>query len=230
MFDWQAEIYNLPAYPVSDAARYLRIPTVTMRSWVNGRACGTKDGKQHFEPLIKRPTAAPELSFTNLIEAHILRVLRETHQVRLDKVRSALDYLSQQLGTEHPLIQSDFQTDGIDLFINSMDRLVNVSRAGQLAMRDVLSALLDRVEWDEQGFATRLFPFISSAGSHSKILSIDPRVAFGKPTIVGTGIPTASIVQLYEAGEDIDDIADEFDCTSTQISAAIQFESLSLAA
>jgi hypothetical protein len=193
MFDWQAEIYNLPAYPVSDAARYLRIPTVTMRSWVNGRAYGTKDGKQHFEPLIKRPTAAPELSFTNLIEAHILRVLRETHQVRLDKVRSALDYLSQQLGTEHPLIQSDFQTDGIDLFINSMDRLVNVSRAGQLAMRDVLSALLDtgvpvlrdRVEWDEQGFATRLFPIISSAGNHSKILSIDPRVAFGRPTIVG---------------------------------------------
>jgi uncharacterized protein (DUF433 family) len=37
-------------------------------------------------------------------------------------------------------------------------------------------------------------------------------------------------VQLYEAGEEIDDIADEFDCTSAQISAAIQFESLSLAA
>ncbi len=209
-----------------------------MRSWVNGRAHRTKDGRQHFEPLIKRPTAAPELSFTNLIEAHILRVLRETHQVRLDKVRSALDYLSQQLGTEHPLIQSDFQTNGLDLFINSMDRLVNVSRAGQLALRDVLFALLvgkaslpeNRVEWDERGFATRLFPFISSAGIRSKILSIDLRVAFGRPTIVGTGVPTASIVQLYEAGEDIEDIADEFDCTSTQISAAIKFESLSWAA
>lgn len=231
MLNWDAAIYNTPAYQVTDAARYLRIPVGTLRSWLNGRPYTTKQGQQHFEPLIQRPDPAlPQLSFTNLVEAHVLRVIRETHQVRLDKVRTALDYISKQLDTEHPLIQERFQTDGIDLFVESMDKLVNVSRSGQLAMRETLKHLLTRVEWDERGIAARLFPFIQPEGDAAKILYIDPRVSFGRPVIAGKGIPTASIADLYEAGEDIEDIADEFDCTPDQIKAAIRFESLSLAA
>lgn len=123
MFNWDAEIYNSPAYPVTDAARYLRIPVGTLRSWFNGRSYVTRKGQQKFEPLIQRPDRKqPEISFTNLVEAHILRVIRENHQIKLDRVRTALDYLSEVLNTNHPLIQHSFQTDGIDLFIDSMDR------------------------------------------------------------------------------------------------------------
>ncbi len=231
MFDWDAEIYNSPAYPVTDAARYLRIPVGTLRSWFNGRSYVTQKGQQKFEPLIQRPNLnQPEVSFSNLVEAHILRVIRENHQIKIDRVRTALDYLSQVLKTDHPLIQHRFQTDGIDLFIDSMDQLVNVSRSGQLAMRETLKFLLTRIEWDERGVASRLFPLIPTEGDTAKILCIDPRISFGKPTIVGTGIPTASLVDLYEAGEEIEDIASEFDCTSAQVRAAIRFDSLGLAA
>lgn len=231
MFNWDAEIYNSPAYPVTDAARYLRIPVGTLRSWFNGRSYVTRKGQQKFEPLIQRPDRKqPEISFTNLVEAHILRVIRENHQIKLDRVRTALDYLSEVLNTNHPLIQHSFQTDGIDLFIDSMDRLVNVSRSGQLAMRETLKFLLTRIEWDERGIASRLFPLIQTEGDSAKILCIDPRISFGKPVIVGTGIPTASLVDLYEGGEEIEDIANEFDCTPDQVRAAIRFESLGLAA
>jgi len=231
VFNWDAEIYNSPAYPVTDAARYLRIPVGTLRSWFNGRSYVTRKGQQKFEPLIQRPDRKqPEISFTNLVEAHILRVIRENHQIKLDRVRTALDYLSEVLNTNHPLIQHSFQTDGIDLFIDSMDRLVNVSRSGQLAMRETLKFLLTRIEWDERGIASRLFPLIQTEGDSAKILCIDPRISFGKPVIVGTGIPTASLVDLYEGGEEIEDIANEFDCTPDQVRAAIRFESLGLAA
>ncbi|MBA3922018.1 MAG: DUF433 domain-containing protein [Nostocaceae cyanobacterium] len=231
MFNWDAEIYNSPAYPVTDAARYLRIPVGTLRAWFNGRSYVTRKGQQKFEPLIQRPDRKqPEVSFSNLVEAHILRVIRENHQIKLDRVRTALDYLSEVLNTNHPLIQHSFQTDGIDLFIDSMDRLVNVSRSGQLAMRETLKFLLTRIEWDERGIASRLFPLIQTEGDSAKILCIDPRISFGKPIIVGTGIPTASLVDLYEAGEEIENIANEFDCTPDQVRAAIRFESLGLAA
>lgn len=97
-------------------------------------------------------------------------------------------------------------------------------------MRETLKFLLTRIEWDERGIASRLFPLIQTEGDSAKILCIDPRISFGKPVIVGTGIPTASLVDLYEGGEEIEDIANEFDCTPDQVRAAIRFESLGLAA
>jgi uncharacterized protein (DUF433 family) len=218
---------------VTDTARYLRIPVVTLRSWLKGRSYTTKNGQQAFEPLIQRPDPGlPQLSFTNLVEAHVLRIIRETHQVKLDKVRKALDYMSQQFDTAHPLVMKRFQTDGVDLFVDEMDRLVNVSRSGQLAMRETLKHLLTRVEWNFEGIANRFFPVIELVPEpgNDKIIFLDPSIRFGKPIIAGKGLPTAAIASLYEAGDDISDIAEEFNCTSEQVKAAIRFESLLLAA
>lgn len=230
MEKWSTDVYNVPAYSVTDAARYLRIPLATLRSWLKGRSYRTKAGWRTFEPIIQRPSSdLPQLSFTNLVEAHVLRIIRQTHQVKLDKVREALDYISKQFDTLHPLVDKKFQTDGVDLFVDQMDKLVNVSRSGQLAIRETLKHLLTRVEWDEKDVATRLFPFIYPEGDETKILYIDPRISFGKPVIAGKGVPTTSVADLYDAGDEIEAIADEFDCTPEQIKAAIQFESLSAA-
>ncbi|WP_404783410.1 DUF433 domain-containing protein [Altericista sp. CCNU0014] len=227
MVKWDDDVYNIPAYPVTDAARYLRIPLATLRTWLQGRSYLTKNGQQAFEPLIQRPSPdLPQLSFTNLVEAHVLRSIREIHGIKLDKVRKALDYMGQQFDTTHPLVMKRFQTDGVDLFVDEMERLVNVSRAGQLAMRDTLKGLLTRVEWDANGLATRFFPIIEVVPDpvSDKIIFLDPSIRFGKPVIAGKGVPTDIIAELYNAGDSIDDIADEYDCTPLQIKAAIHFE------
>lgn len=233
MQKWGDDIHNVPTYPVADAARYLRIPLVTLRSWLKGSSDPTKTHQQAFEALIRRPSStSPHLSFTNLVEAHVLRIIRETHRVKLAKVRYALDYLNQQLNTHHPLVSKKFQTDGVDLFVDQMDKLVNVSRSGQLAMRAILNHLLARVEWDENGLATRFFPInelISNLES-DKVIFLDPAIRFGKPVIAETGVPTRIIAELYNAGDSIEDIADEYDCTPSQVFTAIQFESQSLTA
>jgi uncharacterized protein (DUF433 family) len=233
MVKWDNDIYNTPVYPVTDTARYLRIPVATLRSWLKGRSYPTQQGQQAFDPLIQRPDPdRSQLSFTNLVEAHVLRIIRETHQVKLDKVRKALDYMSQEFGTDHPLVIKRFQTDGVDLFVDQMDRLVNVSRSGQLAMRETLKHLLNRVEWSEAGLANRFFPVLEliPEPAQDKIISIDPAIRFGKPMITGTGIPTNIVVDLYNAGDSIEDIADEYDCSPLQVKTAIQFESLQKAA
>ena len=134
--------------------------------------------------------------------------------------------MSNAFDSSHPLAEKRFKTDGVDLFVDCMDELVNVSRSGQLAMREILKHLLTRVEWDERDIATHLFPFVRSQGNENKIFYIDPRISFGKSVIADTRIPTSSIIDLYDAGDEIEDIADEFDCTPQQIKAAIQFESL----
>jgi uncharacterized protein (DUF433 family) len=233
MTEWNNDIYNTPVYPVTDAARYLRIPLVTLRAWIKGRSYATKNGQQAFAPLIQRPDPAfTQLSFTNLVEAHVLRIIRENHQVKLDKVRKALDYMDQQFDTIHPLVMKKFQTDGVDLFVDQMDRLVNVSRSGQLAMRETLKHLLTRVEWNAEGIAKRFFPVIElipEPGS-DKIIFLDPSIRFGKPVIAGVGVPTDIISGLYNAGDAIEEIADEYGCTPLQVKTAIQFESQNRAA
>jgi uncharacterized protein (DUF433 family) len=228
--DWEKQIYHLPTYSITDASRYLHIPLPTLKTWLNGRKYPTKLGDKEFLPIIQRPDPKkPQLSFTNLIEAHILRVIRTVHNIPLDQVRLALDYISNQLNTNHPLVTKEFSTDGVDLFIEQVEHLINVSRSGQLAMKKVLTDLLTRVEWNQENIATRLYPIINHS-LDEKILTIDPHIAFGKPTITGTGIPTLVIAQLYDAGDSIEDIAEDYDCTIFQIERAILFESQLIAA
>ncbi len=229
---WDDELYNIPAYPVTDAARYLRIPVATLRSWLKGRSYTTKTGQQAFAPLIQRPDPTlPQLSFTNLVEAHVLQIIRKTYEVKLDKVRKALDYISHQFDTDHPLVMKRFQTDGVNLFVDEVERLVNVSRSGQLAMRETLKHLLTRVDWNAEGIASRFFPVVELVlqPESDKIIFLDPSIQFGKPVIAGKGVPTATIVDLIDAGDEIEDVADEFDCTLEQVKAAIQFEAQNLA-
>lgn len=233
MTRWEQEQYNLPMYGVRDAARYLGIPVPTLNSWLQGRRSPTRNGQKTFEPLIQRPSPdQPYLSFTNLIEAHVLGVIRRGYRVKLDKVRVALDYMSQRFGTAHPLILQRFQTDGVDLFVEEVDQLVNVARGGQLAMRETLEALLTRIEWNAEGIASRFFPIteVIADPNADKIIFLDPAIRFGRPIIAGKGVPTDIIVELYNAGDSIEKIADEYDCTPLQIRRAIQFESQSCAA
>ena len=83
------------------------------------------------------------------------------------------------------------------------------------------------MEWNEQDIAARLFPFVETSLSENipKILTIDPNISFGKPTITGTGIPTKIVTELYDSGDDLAQIATDYNCTESQIQTAILFES-----
>lgn len=217
---WELDIYNTPTYSVTDASRYLNIPLPTLHTWLRRSLY-----HEYFSPIIKRPSdEMPQLSFTNLVEAHILRVIRTVHNISLDKVRIAIEYISNRLNTAHPLATKEFSTDGVDLFLEQVGYLVNVSRSGQLAMKEILEQLLTRVEWDENNFATRLYPELDYIND-DKILIIDPHISFGKATIKGTGVPTKVIAELYDAGDSIEEIAEDYDCKVVQIKKAILFES-----
>jgi uncharacterized protein (DUF433 family) len=218
-------IQDISIYPAIDAARYLRIPLGTLHAWRRGRTYQTKDGQQFSKPLIQSSNLNfSQLSFTNLIEAHVLRVIRQDHKIRLDKVRTALDYIEREFDVPHPLARLEFQTDGVNLFVSSVGKLINASEYGQLAMRETLTQLLKRIEYDRK-IAVRLFPNLRPNQTDSpKILVFDPHVSFGRLTIAGTGIPTSVVVERYRAGDSIDLLADDYDCSRNQIEEAIRFE------
>jgi len=219
---------DLPAYTVSEAAHYLYVPVATLRSWVMGRTYPVSAGERYFEPLITVPEGKPRLlSFTNLVEAHVLAAIRRKHGVTLPNIRAAIDHLRSQYGIEHPLADARFKTDGLSLFIETLGQLVNVSMRGQTAIREIMEAHLERVEHDDQGLAARLFPFTRYGATRveqPRTVMIDPRIAFGRPVLTGTGIPTAVLADRYKAGESMQDLAADYECERNLIEEAIRCE------
>lgn len=223
-----SDLRELPAYGIVEAGHYLQIPPATIRSWVFGRTYPTQGGKRFFEPIIVCPDKdkkRPLLSFMNLVEAHILDAIRREHGVRLQKVREALAYLSSKFPSNHPLADQKFETDGLDLFIERYGSLITISRAGQLAVRNLIQAYLRRIERDKQGIPIRLYPFTRKRTEDGPMaVVIDPHVSFGRPVLVGTGVATAIVAERYKAGESVDELADDYGRQRSEIEEAIRCE------
>lgn len=217
---------DIPNYSIGDAARYLKIPHSTIRSWVVGSTYKVKDGENTFSPLIEVKTKKPlRLTFLNLVEVHVLRAIRKNHKVNLTNVRLALDYIDEQLKISHPLARQDFYTDGVDLFIERYGALINASQQGKIALKASLNSHLERIEPDDRGLAIKLYPFTRTQEENNpKWVTIDPRIAFGRLVIVGTGIPTEAIAERYNAGDSVEELANDYGCNRLKIEEAIRCE------
>ena len=217
---------ELPSYVAREAARYLRIPLRTVHNWCfgfstyGGRPMIRVADKEHFR-----------LSFWNVAELHVLDSMRRYHQISPQKLRGLIDYLEDTLDTPHPLVNQKMVTDGVYVFVEHAGRLINATKAGQLAMRQLLEAHLRRIDQDVDGLAVRLYPFVQrkpqpgdSDIDAPRVISLDPRVRFGRPVIVGTSIPTIEIAERFKAGDSFVDIARDYGRPPAEIEEAIRCE------
>ncbi len=217
----------LPMYTLSETAKYTGVLKATLRTWVLGRPYPTEDGEKFSPPIIVLPDEGQlMLSFINLVECHVLAAIRRQHHVPLPKVRSALDFINDHFQVKHPLAHHEFRTDGIDLFIEKYGQLINVTRSGQLAMRQTLEAYLKRIEHDQQGVALRLYPLFNRTSKQEapRVVVIDPRISFGRAVLIGTSVPTMVLAERWKAGESLDELAYDYDRDKLDIEEAIRYE------
>jgi len=220
---------DTPAYTASEAARILGLPVATLKAWSFGQTSRTPAGEpRKFHPVI-RPADAKRrlLSFANLCELHVLSAIRRHHKIPLPKVRASVAYVKKELGSERPLLDRDFRTNGIDLFVRHALALLNVSQQGQEALRGEFENALARIERDRSGAPVRLFPF--SRGSladkdQPKTVVIDPRLAFGRPVISEVAVPTAIIIDRFRAGDSVPEMASDYGVGNEDIEEALRFE------
>ena len=205
--------------------------------WIFGQAYGTTAGIKSSRPIIAiADDQPPRLSFVNMVEAHVLSAIRYHHGVSLSAARRAVEYLTRQFGSRHPLAEEQFQTDGVSLFVQRLG-LLNVSAPGQFAMPEILRALLRRIDRDEHGLAVRLYPFSRRPlpvgavpppalilDESPRVVVIDPRVGFGRPVLSGTGVTTLSIAERFDAGESIEELARDYGRSREEIEEAIRCE------
>jgi uncharacterized protein (DUF433 family) len=211
---------------LAEGARYLKLPAATLRSWVAGRPYPKAEGTAHFQPLIQSPHKQLQLlSFWNLIEAHVLRSLRTDHGVSIRAVREALGYAEQTMNIKRLLLRKELRTNAGKVFLDRYGELVELSASGQIAMRHLLEEHLKRIEWDDWQFPVRLYPFLSGeAPTAEKAIAINPKIAFGRPILIRTGVSTATIAERIDANETVDELASDYGLTTAEIEQAVLFE------
>jgi uncharacterized protein (DUF433 family) len=220
-------ILSTPAYPFVEAAHYLNIPLSTLRAWCLGQGYREDRKTPRFQSIIRLDANDRRaLSFLNLVEAHVLAAIRRQHHVPLPKVRQALAYVSKKMDMQRPLAESEFQTDGVDLFLEKLGSLVNVTREGQTEMKDVIRDHLKRIERDTQGVPIRLFLFTrkDDIRDQPSPIVVDPRIAFGRPVLAGRSVPTAVLADRFKAGDTLTQLAEDYETSPQNIEEALRCE------
>jgi len=215
-----------PAYSFPEAARATGIPATTLRAWIAGQSYPRKHDRGFFQPVIRRPSPEdPRLSFTNLIEAHVLRALRTVHEVSLAHIREAADIAGQEFGIDRLLVSPDLRTSAGQLFLDRYTHLLELTPGQQLAMRSVLDQYLERVEFDVSRLPAEFFPFERSPKNFGcRIIALSPFISFGKPILRRTGVSTRAVVQRLHAGESVETVMADYDLSEAELEEAILYE------
>jgi uncharacterized protein (DUF433 family) len=201
-----------PLMTPKEVARHLRIPESTLYDWL----AETADGA----PLVHRVDAErrgrPSVPFVAIVEAFVLRSLRDLGLSKR-KIRDAAGEVRRSFDTPFALATRRIATDGIDIFVHYADD--DVARVGdqQLPIRELIGNYLHYISWDadDEIAATlrlRQYPDIAP-------VVIDPRFGWGAPVVESTKVPVDAVVDLWFAGESLDDVAFEYDMTRDQVEA-----------
>ena len=112
-----AHLNEIPTYGLPEASAFLRLPYAVVREW-------TRDS------TLVRVDVRNLLSYSNLLELHILKGLRRTHGLSMQRVRRGLATYKELYRSAHPLLDFRLQTDGFSLILHEEEKYVNLSRSG----------------------------------------------------------------------------------------------------
>jgi uncharacterized protein (DUF433 family) len=220
--------FSTPLYGIAEAASYLVVPASTFTTWAYGyerRRPG--GGRVRGLPVItatkppkKNESAVP---FVGLAEAYALTAFRQAG-VPLQRIRPAVDALQRELGLEYALASRRLFTDGAEVLYDYAEHAADtpegvsarelvVVRNNQRVFTEVVEDYLRRVEFADDGYAQMIrLPQYRTA----EVL-IDADYAFGRPRFARGGAKLEDVIDLFQAGEPLQTVADEFGLTQPEV-------------
>lgn len=221
------KILTTPTYTIAEASQLVGVSRGRISRWLMGYEYTYKvksemrDGKQDS---VVNQSEQPQTSFLDLIDLLFVNRFIE-HGFTLQFLRQALEEARRLLGTPH-FARNKFFTHGkqITLELNPESKyMIALMTGGQSAMSEIVEQFDDKIEFEDVtgfGLANRWYP----RGKEGLIV-IDPQISFGRPTIIGRGVATENIYDLY-LGEKkkIDPVSNWYKIPRDEINAAILFQ------
>jgi uncharacterized protein (DUF433 family) len=208
----------------SVAARLLRVPPTTLHRWLNGdRRRGVE-----YPPVIRvAPTDRRDVTWGEFVEAGLLAQYRYTHKVPLRELRTCVDRLRERFHTAYPLASKrPYVGEGRRLLLEIQEEthldpdfcLVAVAN-DQPVLLPAADYFVSRVEFDEHQLVA-----VGWRPSHDpdSPVRMRPDVRFGLPAI--GGIRTEVLWEHAVAGDEAEQIADEFNLEVADVEWALAYE------
>ena len=215
-------ILERAVYGTAEAARHLGLRPERARAWLDGyRRAGVQ-----YPPVIRQATTGDDVvTWGEFVELGYLREYR-SQGVPLQRLRPVIDELRRHLDTPYPLATAQPYVLDRELVLDVQERndlpsqIAVVIRSGQqVLLTERASRFYRKAEFSTpgEGDVQRLRP----AGPVSPVV-IDPLVGFGRPTV--DNVATERLWELFDAGEDVNEIADGYDLPVERVRSAITYE------
>ena len=230
------DIWNYPMYSARMTSRLVGVSRDRVRRWVKGYdfSYQTTDRLHTVSknPVIQRE-AKGDSPFSTFIEMVDLLFVRQflDHGVSLQKIRNALIEAQELIGHKHFAYETFF-TDGKNIFLQVKNKdnasaIMELLSEGQWVIASIIQELSSRLDFNEiNQLANRWYP-----NGRDGLIVVDPRISFGKPTVLHRGIATSNIYDLYLGeNESIDAVCHWMEIDRKEAEAAISFERNLLAA
>jgi uncharacterized protein (DUF433 family) len=223
-------ILEAPNYSLAEASRLVGISVYRVRRWLKGYEYTYKitggneirEGHQNAIVHFSDTKEAPYASFLDIIEMLFVKRFLD-HGFSLQKIRKAIDEAVDFLGTPR-FARNVFFTDGSKIYLqmsSSGRNILTLMSRGQWAIAPIIVQLSEKIDFHNvTGLATRWYPL-----GIDGLIVVDPQISFGRPTIMGRGITTENIYDLY-LGENkqIDSVSHWLDLPKNEAQAAVEFE------
>ena len=197
-------------YDLDEIARLVRRSSAEVSTWTTG-------GQALLSPRKGRL-----FGFYDLVTAVVTAELRR-RQVPLVRVQDARKWLADdvlpdvQWPLAHAVGLKALASVGRNVYFHHpQEGWLDASSGGQRPFVAVVSPLIRHLTFDELGMASEWRPV--------RGIVVDPDVQAGAPCLDGTRIPTTLIAELVEAGEDPEDIAQDYALDIRLVKTAMGYE------
>lgn len=222
--------FDAPLYSVTEAARFLGVPATTFTAWAKGYVRRSAERRPVTGAPVLSTVSAPggvSVPFIGLAEGMVLAAIRQTG-VPMQRIRPALLALQEEIGLAHALASRRLFSDGAEVLYDlagptATDRgheLV-VIRSGQRVFSDVVADYLQRIEYGPDGYARRLH---LPGYAHRQVV-VDPERSFGQPVFVHGAARVDDVLDRFQAGESLPDLAADFGLPIADLEDAVRVAS-----
>ncbi len=211
---------GLGVYSISEAARYAKMPTATIRSW--------------FFPTSNRPlrrgdidaTEEKALSFLDFVEALAVRSLRVDYGVSLGTIRKAITFAQEAYKTDHIFAREDHRT-----LIDS-DRQLHIvfpgeegpvkmggKGAGQMTLAACVEGYMSDLKFDQK----RVARIYTAFRYRDQNVVMNPNFRFGEPIIEENGYPADVLWRGVISEGSFERAAELYDASVSSVQAAYRY-------
>ncbi len=212
-------------YTVPEASRLLKVPSISIRRWLDGyryeQSGKTFDVPPLWTPQLPKDDHHIELGFRDLIELRFVYAFTKAG-LGLKTIRHCIKYARDCVNDERPFSTRRFQTDGRTIFLDSVHNTGEQELLDLKTRQFVLKQIIERTFKDldiENDTVSRWRPY---RGKDSIV--IDPTRAFGQPIASKSGVPTTVLADALSAEKSIDRVSRLYEVSAAVIRDAVKFE------